>query len=758
MSPSHKDDGRSGSRASTSGSTDLEAPPLNGDIETSSSSYVSDKTKSSSEVENTEDDLTTSEGSEEALTSLPKRRALRPLEAEPVGWSGVRRRAILRSVLAATLAITAIIWPLVAFAVNGKAPCEHEEYKVSAYVVISYSTVMSLLCLRMVLNSEMTWWLLSPFLVQQRWHIFLDATNVWLLHIATNPLCSLRASYADTHVFRTLSLVCQIFFWLNKFMGYSIITTHLVMLERAFDRPLGTRFLDFLKIPFGLGLLSGSILLCFFHFFGERHWAILCVAAIELSVVFSTLFVMVLMTRGFLLALRAAQMYRNHGTSSVAQKEMVEKALRFSKRMVFETPLNLTVVAAGFFTHCLWLFYDHPPEENVLGDYETIFENIYVMTAMTSLTNCARFGSLLSLVEMGTSTKTKLLRAAQSMRSSASQTFGPEWRTGHEEWDAKTLDLSKRAISLSALLDFYGSLQERMPHFDPAKHTTEDVVRQAIIPMSRGTVHGDCAACMVLMGEPLMPDRMVTHSWSNLFACLVAAVVADALGLPCYECVLRDDRLSPKELGALRAELYWKNKLETKYWICCFAVNQHAGICNSMPRMDPVTHRSPMPCACDHPKYWSDTEPLRDGQSVNCEMNKFDDMMSCIASFNPRFSQLIAVDRDFKLFTRAWCVAEIHRAQSMRLAQRMSIFSEGNLREHEEWLHLLKVEQMKASNPSDTELILAKIDDKQRFNEELQSLIFDENGLVQACHAGFDKVSLLGAIAQRGATRGMSSA
>ena len=30
--------------------------------------------------------LTTSEGSEEALTSLPKRRALRPLEAEPVGW------------------------------------------------------------------------------------------------------------------------------------------------------------------------------------------------------------------------------------------------------------------------------------------------------------------------------------------------------------------------------------------------------------------------------------------------------------------------------------------------------------------------------------------------------------------------------------------------------------------------------------------------------------------------------------------------
>lgn len=34
---------------------------------------------------------------------------------------------------------------------------------------------------------------------------------------------------------------------------------------------LRPRFLDFLKIPFGLGLLSGSILLCFFHFFGERR-------------------------------------------------------------------------------------------------------------------------------------------------------------------------------------------------------------------------------------------------------------------------------------------------------------------------------------------------------------------------------------------------------------------------------------------------------------------------------------------------------
>ena len=65
-----------------------------------------------------------------------------------------------------------------------------------------------------------------------------------------------------------------------------------------------------------------------------------------------------------------------------------------------------------------------------------------------------------------------------------------------EVWDDATAQLAARAISLGALLDFYHSLpapwalkrlgyglirasKERMPHFDPTKHTTEDVVRQA---------------------------------------------------------------------------------------------------------------------------------------------------------------------------------------------------------------------------------------------------------------------------------------
>ena len=56
-----------------------------------------------------------------------------------------------------------------------------------------------------------------------------------------------------------------------------------------------------------------------------------------------------------------------------------------------------------------------------------------------------------------------------------------------------------------------------------------------------------------------MSQGMVTHSWSNHFACLVASVVGDALELPSYSSVL--NRLKGQEMSALKSELYWKNKL-----------------------------------------------------------------------------------------------------------------------------------------------------------------------------------------------------
>eukprot|EP00435_Cladocopium_sp_Y103_P025592 s1429_g6.t1 len=54
-----------------------------------------------------------------------------------------------------------------------------------------------------------------------------------------------------------------------------------------------------------------------------------------------------------------------------------------------------------------------------------------------------------------------------------------------ETWTQKVEELAQRGITIRQLLDFYASLGGTlMPHFDPDRSTTHDVVRQAIIPNS----------------------------------------------------------------------------------------------------------------------------------------------------------------------------------------------------------------------------------------------------------------------------------
>ena len=52
-------------------------------------------------------------------------------------------------------------------------------------------------------------------------------------------------------------------------------------------------------------------------------------------------------------------------------------------------------------------------------------------------------------------------------------------------WMEKVEELAGRGLSIRQLLDFYSELGSGlMPHFDPDRSTTHDVVRQAIIPSS----------------------------------------------------------------------------------------------------------------------------------------------------------------------------------------------------------------------------------------------------------------------------------
>eukprot|EP00434_Breviolum_minutum_P024620 symbB.v1.2.021741.t1/scaffold1878.1/size97411/2 len=176
--------------------------------------------------------------------------------------------------------------------------------------------------------------------------------------------------------------------------------------------------------------------------------------------------------------------------------------------------------------------------------------------------------------------------------------------------------------------------------------------------------------------------------------------------------------------------------LQETYWICAFAVNQHAGICGANPAgtVDPVTGLAHPTCQCSEPKFFNEDPPLNDdGKSIQCEMNKFDDMMALLARENPDFAEVVAVDASLDLFGRAWCVAELAEAHRMGMAQSLKIRNKETLLRRQLTLQDLKVEQMKASRPEDVVEILAKIPDKEAFNAKLQELIFDSNvGLVAA--------------------------
>ena len=220
---------------------------------------------------------------------------------------------------------------------------------------------------------------------------------------------------------------------------------------------------------------------------------------------------------------------------------------------------------------------------------------------------------------------------------------------------------------------------------------------------------------------------MVTHNWGNLFADLVAAVVADALDDDEYSNAV--GFLIDNNVQQLEDKLEWLNTLDNTYWVCAFSVDQHCGICGGNPNgdRDSVTGEEHPICNCGKEKYFNATPPLtQGGQSVECEMNKFDDMMEFLAASDENFGQVIAVDRVFVMFTRAWCVAEIAAAFECGLAQYMKLYSAQSLILHEDELKVMKIEQMQASRPEDVVEILAKIPDKDAFNIRLKSLIFDD--------------------------------
>merc|ERR1712039_341420 len=137
--------------------------------------------------------------------------------------------------------------------------------------------------------------------------------------------------------------------------------------------------------------------------------------------------------------------------------------------------------------------------------------------------------------------------------------------------------------------------------------------------------------------------------------------------------------------------------LSRTYWVCAFCVNQHCSTCKRSQSggRDPVTGQPYSSCPCGSPEYHNNTPPLReDGKSILRQMNKFDEMMAFLAAGDQEFTQVIAVDRTFKLFTRAWCVAELAEANKMGMRQQLKLASQQSLDQQQDQLRDLDVEKM----------------------------------------------------------------
>ncbi|CAJ1447384.1 unnamed protein product, partial [Effrenium voratum] len=323
---------------------------------------------------------------------------------------------------------------------------------------------------------------------------------------------------------------------------------------------------------------------------------------------------------------------------------------------------------------------------------------------------------------------------------------------GQEEsqWQKKVQELASRGFTVGRLLDFCEALgtEEVMPHFCGRRSTTNDVVRQAIIPWSRlqgswpsicrgsGGVGSGRALASAMEAEAQQAEVMITHNWDNLFGDLVAAVVAGVLYNVTYDVVL-DTLRSSRGIQELRAQCEKSDRLDVVIWICAFSINQHASICGGfgvappvnedawrlydLKRRDSVTKKIYCTCNCGAQKYFNDS---RD----ECELNKFDAMLGYLGKHQRGFWQIVAVDQALQIFSRAWCVAELVEARRLALKQRLVVHSKDSVSgKKTSPLKNIRVQDCKASRPEDVDEILAKIEDKDRFNEELKRALFTDN-------------------------------
>ena len=225
------------------------------------------------------------------------------------------------------------------------------------------------------------------------------------------------------------------------------------------------------------------------------------------------------------------------------------------------------------------------------------------------------------------------------------------------------------------------------------------------------------------------------------FKDLLAAVISDAFQECSFNLV---QKLLEEDCAFVCKILSQSGRLDDTYWICAFAVNQHASICHNNPYdRDPFTNELHPVCRCCSVNI---SDP--DGRSTLSEINKFDDMMYHLATTGG-CRQVIAVDRSVDLFNRAWCVAEIAEAKQLEMNQALLLAGKTAIMKHVHTLENLDVRNMHASSDTDKRLILNKIENSMgidQFNTELQSLIFDPKSGLLASWQSMDTLQQIGEV------------
>ncbi|CAE7493424.1 unnamed protein product [Symbiodinium natans] len=502
---------------------------------------------------------------------------------------------------------------------------------------------------------------------------------------------------------------------------------------------------------------------------------------------FTTLCLLVLVAlvcRAYLLPLKALRDSRKVDSKDEAMGKQLLKETQFAMRVIFVAQLGFVVAGFSMATFLLFFGLERVTRTNAVtsiyqysGLADSLGNAFCIVLLSASSLSLPKFSPKKAAVaiEEENLVNTNCTCGQQLARTSC-QASQP-WKSAAANatcdacaWEIKVAELANRRVSVSNLLSFYSQLGSTrlMSHFDPEKSTTNDVVRHAVIPESRhGTMgealaeswHGveDKSRKYFPMQNVLTKDyapRMVTHHWANRFRDLVAAVVADALHLSRWDSVAQ--HLSFGDVEMLRERLAESGSLDSQYWICALCINQHASICgNSMGVRDTVTGDVLPFCDCSTPKYFND-------HPVECELNKFDSMMQHLhRRYAQGFLQVVAIDTDFNLFSRAWCVAELVEAHNSQMDQHVMLHSPTVLEEHSGQLSSLKVENCESSRPEDKEAILLKIGaeaDIERFNGRLQQLLLGSKGLLAGWLDGQKLLQEVGAIAARARTRCLADA